>query len=405
MSRPLYREALDISKPDGEFHRGLWFERFVDFYVVKNGVWEIPKPQDNANPKSDWIKQVTGKCGNEAELQRHALSLAQRVGWLGGEFRGFETDWNFATGLGNPHPVENGFLWHPTLGVPYLPGAAVKGLVRAWVEQWDASPDEEARKRRVAVWFGVDPDTAKKDGIPEQAGELIFFDALPVGAVVLAQDVMTPHYGKWYEKGGEIADPAKEPEKVPADWHDPVPVPFLVVKKACFVFAIAPRHPAFKDQVEPALQALGNALDWLGAGAKTAVGYGRMTPTPAAKVKLDELIQERAKERRQQQEARALDEALVGLSPLAKDLERNKGRLEADKNAFNQEAESWLSKLEADPQADAIERLVAITRQHYKGLLENPNKTEGKKQKPAFSDWQRKIANRLNALSRLRGLT
>jgi CRISPR-associated protein Cmr6 len=33
--------------------------------------------------------------------------------------------------------VENGFLWHPTLGVPYLPGAAVKGLVRAYVEHWD----------------------------------------------------------------------------------------------------------------------------------------------------------------------------------------------------------------------------------------------------------------------------
>ena len=34
------------------------------------------------------------------------------------------------TGMGNPHPLESGFTWHPTLGMPYLPGSAV-GLVRA----------------------------------------------------------------------------------------------------------------------------------------------------------------------------------------------------------------------------------------------------------------------------------
>lgn len=296
MSRPLYRDALDKSKPAGEFHRGLWFERFVDFYDVKDGVWEIPKPKDKANPKGDWIQQVVGQCGNPDKLKHHALSLAERVAFLGGEIRGFETDWHFATGLGNPHPVENGFLWHPTLGVPYLPGAAVKGLVRAWVEQWD----ETERDRRVREWFGVDPDTAKKNGIPEQAGELIFFDALPVGQVWLKQDVMTPHYGKWYEQGGEITDPAKQPEKVPADWHDPVPVPFLVVEKAQFVFAIAPRRKDSQNQVQPALEALGMALEWLGAGAKTAVGYGRMQ----RKQSIEDTVKGWADEKRQQQETK-----------------------------------------------------------------------------------------------------
>jgi CRISPR-associated protein Cmr6 len=401
MSRPLYRDALDKSKPAGEFHRGLWFERFVDFYQVKNGVWEIPKPKDGANPKGGWIKDVVGQCGNVDELKRHALGLAERLAFLGGEYRGFETDWHFATGLGNPHPVENGFLWHPSLGVPYLPGAAVKGLVRAWIEQWD----ETERDRRVRDWFGVDPDTAKKSGIPEQAGGLIFFDALPVGQVWLEQDVMTPHYGKWYEEGGKIADPANEPEKVPADWHDPVPVPFLVVKSAKFVFGIAPRRPKHKDQVEPALQALENALDWLGAGAKTAVGYGRMKTAPDVKAMLDGLLAEKERESRRLQEELALNAALASLSPPAQELERaiRDKKLETDKNAFNKEAETWLSRLEADPQPDAIERLVAITRLHYKGLLENPNKTEGKKQKPAFSDWQRKLAGRLNALSQRGG--
>lgn len=402
MNLPLYATAhAEPPTLETDGHRGLWFERFFNQFDEHWRILEEQRDERTKKPlqgKAFWIQQVTKKdCGDPDQLKRHAVSLYERAAFLGGEIRGFETDWHFATGLGNPHPVENGFLWHPTLGVPYLPGAAVKGLVRAYAEQWDDSIERE----RLRAWFG----TEAKGDVPEQAGELIFFDALPVGSITLAQDVMTPHYDKWYEQGGEITDPAKQPEKVPADWHDPVPVPFLVVKKACFVFAIAPRRREFQNEVIPALEALEKALDWLGAGAKTAVGYGRMTPTPAAKAKLDELIQERAKERRQQREARALDEALVGLSLLAKDLERNKGRLEADKNAFNQEAESWLSKLEADPQPDAIERLVTITRQHYKGLLENPNKTEGKKQKPAFSDWQRKIAGRLNALSQGGGST
>lgn len=317
MNRPLYREALDTSKPAGEFHRGLWFERFVDLYEVKDGIWEIPKPKDKANPKGAWIQQVAGRCGNEAELRRHALSLAQRLAFLGGEYRGFETNWHFATGLGNPHPVENGFLWHPTLGVPYLPGAAVKGLVRAYVEQWDDSLDGEPRKERLRTWFG----TEAKGDVPEQAGKLIFFDALPVELIALAQDVMTPHYGKWYEQGGGITEPDKEPDKVPADWHDPVPVPFLVVKNARFLFAIAPRCPAFKDQVEPALKALENALDWLGAGAKTAVGYGRME----RKESIEHIVkswseEERQRQKIQQQEAEK-QQRRAALSPLEQEIE------------------------------------------------------------------------------------
>jgi CRISPR-associated protein Cmr6 len=318
MNRPLYRDAVDTPKPVGEFHRGLWFERFVDFYEAKDGFWEIPKPKDKANPKSEWIKGVAGECGSEAELRRHALYLAQRMNFLGGEFQGFETDWHFATGLGNPHPVENGFLWHPTLGVPYLPGSAVKGLVRAWVERWDDSLPTEAEKRaRCLTWFG----TETKDDVPKQAGELIFFDALPIGPVTLALDVMTPHYGKWYEQGGEINTPDNEPEKVPADWHDPVPVPFLVVKQARFVFAIAPRRPEFKDEARPALDALAKALDWLGAGAKTAVGYGRMVPEKS----IQATVQGWADDERQQREAKQREvenqRRWAVLSPLEREME------------------------------------------------------------------------------------
>lgn len=163
------------------------------------------------------------------------------------------------------------------IGVPYLPGAAVKGLVRAWVEDWDEDLSETDKKERCRLWFGSED----KNETTKQSGELIFFDALPIEPVTLAMDVMTPHMDQWYEKGGKIQKPPlQEPEKLPADWHNPTPVPFLVVKQARFLFAIAPRckDKSLAEQAEGALGALGKALAWLGAGAKTAVGYGRMKP-------------------------------------------------------------------------------------------------------------------------------
>jgi CRISPR-associated protein Cmr6 len=108
----------------------------------------------------------------------------------------------------------------------------------------------------------------------------VFFDAVPTEQATLVADVMTPHMGKWYESGD--VDPGG-PDNTPADWHDPVPVPFLVVKEVKFLFAIGVR-PNFcgatvkqaQAEIKDLWDSLVNALDWLGAGGKTAVGYGRM---------------------------------------------------------------------------------------------------------------------------------
>mgnify|MGYP001208129626 CR=1 FL=1 len=122
----------------------------------------------------------------------------------------------------------------------------------------------------------------------EQAGRFRFFDALPVEPVTLAADVMTPHLAKWYEQGGAIEDWRLEPDKVPADWHAPVPVPFLVVKEAKLLFGMAPRRPEFAQELPRVFAALKQALDWLGAGAKTAADYGRMVEDAARLTSLSE---------------------------------------------------------------------------------------------------------------------
>lgn len=253
-------------RPDGA-HHGLWFDRYFDRYDVD---WKVNVTGAN-DPKRSWIETVVGLCGDAGRLNDQRQRSDQLARALGGCSRCYRTDWHFATGLGLPHPVENGMLWHPTLGVPYLPGAAVKGLVRAFAEQWLDPPAGADQRRR---WFGG----AQHDELAEKAGDYIFFDAQPVKPPRLACDIMTPHMGQWYQQGGG-ADPLAA-DTCPGDWHEPVPIPFLVVKEASFQFAIAPRPGTSSsggDELDRLFDLLEQALAWAGAGAKTAVGYGSMS--------------------------------------------------------------------------------------------------------------------------------
>ncbi len=163
----------------------------------------------------------------------------------------------------------------------YLPASAVKGLVRAWVEAWLYEATEEPKPRaRLHAWFGSDHKDPKQRTQEAGTGEILFFDATPIAPVLLKVDIMTPHVGKWYEQGGQIRHPDQEPNRVPADWHDPTPIPFLVAERIELLFTLAPRNTAANSRTElhEVLDCLGNALEWLGAGAKTAIGYGHLEP-------------------------------------------------------------------------------------------------------------------------------
>jgi len=265
---------------------GLWFERFFDEYN-DNANDLKPELDKKDQGKNFWLQKFK-KAGNTEALQQAACQQMDLIKQLNGKHKFFNTQWHFITGIGYPHPVENGLLWHQVQGVPYLSGAAVKGLVRAWVEEWEfavvegeSEEDEftrEAEKRKQLLsWFGSDNKKADKQQNPSQAGDIIFFDALPVKEVSLVTDIMTPHYGKWYNEGGSINNIKEEPQKIPADWHDPVPIPFLVVDKASsYLFSIAPRNIQAAERVDmqKVIDCLTQALEWLGAGAKTATGYG-----------------------------------------------------------------------------------------------------------------------------------
>lgn len=262
--------ALYMNLCSNDLHRnqsgntGLWYDKFCD-WPEKNRqvVWDLSSYKEGRrefNPKLKWIESVEGAVGNIEQLKASCKRLADmaRHTW-GIEIPQFyKTQWRFVTGLGREHPVENGFAWHHTLGVPYLPGSSVKGMVRTWAEQW--LEEDDPNKCDISRIFG-----SRDAG---EVGGVIFLDALPTDEVKLETDIMTPHYGSYYSDG-----------ETPGDWHDPVPIPFLAVAaNQTFQFLITPRHlddEQSRQDAETARGWLKDALEWIGAGAKTAVGYGR----------------------------------------------------------------------------------------------------------------------------------
>lgn len=323
MTAPLYNNCEKPSKCDKEGNHGLWFERFFDQYAGAN--WEV------GTEKASWLSDHFNnkKVGDSKQLERHAQAQIQLAKNLQGQSDVFTASWHFVTGMGNPHPVENGFAWHPTLGVPYLTGAAVKGLIRSYIENnLDTdNPENPDKKELLLQWFGStdkDPKNHTKE-MPARAGELIFFDALPTKPVTLGVDIMTPHMGKWYEKGG-TDQAAGTAEAVPADWHDPVPVSFLVAKDITLLFSFALRPYPDADKIHPEIDladvvnVLNRALEYAGAGGKTATGYGGMQPKPDELARLEQAsakaAQDRAEAAKQAAEKAARDAALAKMNPI-----------------------------------------------------------------------------------------
>jgi len=175
----------------------------------------------------------------------------------------------FATGLGNEHPIENGFAFLTPYGLPYLAGSGVKGILRRSMQELLDDREDGFTIEAIDALFG--PETVAK---PEDAqrGALDFWDVFPSPAGgKLVVEIMTPHFGKYYQG-----------DETPHDSGAPVPVSFLAVPaKSQFDFHVVcqpSRLPAvLQDQWRTLLdRAFQHAFEWVGFGAKTSVGYGAM---------------------------------------------------------------------------------------------------------------------------------
>jgi CRISPR-associated protein Cmr6 len=103
-----------------------------------------------------------------------------------------------------------------------------------------------------------------------------FLDAIPAGRpVTVIVDVLTPHVKPYYDNNGDGAADSLVP---PAEYHNPVPVNFLTVSGT---YAVDLYGQDGRD-VETAARWLAEAGEELGAGAKSAAGYGYLTFGPAS---------------------------------------------------------------------------------------------------------------------------
>jgi len=267
--------ALIAQVPDNQKHPGVLLDRFGRFekygeeeypphlcHVVKAGV-------ASAGPalRNEWLPR------REATLQ----ALGART------FR-MRTLWRLTLHLARSSVLENaGLALHPVYGFAYLPGSGLKGLASAYAETvWKLAPEQKDKDRAaqtIARIFGWAPGAkgARKDGHPRgeraSAGSLVFHDAWPTTWPTLEIDIANSHHSKYYGGG-----PNREP---PADWQSPNPVYFLAVARSTEIeFAISLRDPETGDPGDVTLATtwLQGGLTTLGAGAKTAAGYGFFEP-------------------------------------------------------------------------------------------------------------------------------
>ncbi|MCL6527935.1 MAG: type III-B CRISPR module RAMP protein Cmr6 [Thermaceae bacterium] len=170
-----------------------------------------------------------------------------------------------AIGLGNASPIENGLALHHTYGTPYLPGSALKGLLRRVAGRYGLTEQE------IAVLLGEGPDPERKT--QGNTAYLVYWDGWldPASSQPFQPDVITVHHPKYY--GGKGKDGVW-----PTDFDDPNPVAFLSVKPGVkFCIPISCPAEGAEDWPYKAAEMLGWGLENLGLGGKTNAGYGYFT--------------------------------------------------------------------------------------------------------------------------------
>lgn len=267
---------------------GMRFGMYLQLW--NEGVWSKIKdrPLDGAKRLNDNDQQTM-----RGLLERQRLTFDDSAS-TGASFRlDAVATAPFATGLGNEHPTENGFAFLNPYGLPYLPGSGVKGVLRQAARELVSGDWGETHgwnDAAIEILFGRESADGETNHL---RGALSFWDVIPQIApedpkkpdqISLAVEIMTPHQGHYYQHG-----------ESPHESGQPSPISFLSVPpKSGFVFHVQ-CNLAHLERLAPELAkdgrwktlleaAFRHAYQWLGFGAKTAVGYGAMKEDQKARV-------------------------------------------------------------------------------------------------------------------------
>ncbi len=283
----LPKDTKDVLKNTEADNFALKLNRRVRFKSDKPN--EAPKPVLFKKKTKNDNEYKLGFVFDEELIKGIAERQWEAIQGLGLKLMTIElkTDWRLVVGLGNESVYETSMTLHHIHGFPYIPGSAVKGIVRSWIitavfgDKNDDNGVKIADLKEAETRALDDKGFVGIFGNTEEAGKVRFFDAYPTTKPEIDTDIMNPHFGGYYgDQSG--ATP-------PADYLTPVPVPFLTVKDTSFRFVIgikkAEENSVIHEEsrLDQGIKLIDVASGWLekaltehGIGAKTAVGYGYM---------------------------------------------------------------------------------------------------------------------------------
>ena len=215
----------------------------------ESAVLELQKfpelPDNGQHPQCSELKTFCSKINNSKERIPSKCSLPVPPDGMGREFllrSGGRLLVNHSGGL-----IENSNLrLHRLFGYPQIPGSALKGIARAYANEF-----AEDREQFSRIFGG------SEKGKSDRQGNIAFLDAVPADKKwLVVVDVLTSHGG--------------------VDDKNPVPVFFPAVERgAVFRFQIRKTsHDVSDADLDAASRFLLEALTSNGVGAKTAAGYG-----------------------------------------------------------------------------------------------------------------------------------
>lgn len=264
-TRELVSHALGADAIPRSANAGLVWARFAAVWTAG----PVPSPA-----KSEHRTTFLRRFVEDFERQRAARGpdLRERIGRLSELFtphKDYRTVGRLVTGLGAEHPVENGFTFDYTLGVPVLAGSSLKGLCREGARLVQADPAVVER-----LLGAEHPGRSGRPDAPLFAGEAVFLDALPTDWPRLDLDLLNPHHPAYYEDQGRT-----ERRRLAVVTEEPRPVSFLTVADGVrFRIWLRGRggSPLRPEDVALLWGWLDLGLEALGVGGKTAAGYGHM---------------------------------------------------------------------------------------------------------------------------------
>ncbi len=314
-------------------NKSLIFDRYLDIWEKQSESHSWQKVQDIYPCLKGFSKHLQAvDTALLKDIHSRQQLIIKDLGQTGMGEAAFTVAWRLVCGLGYDHPLENGFSIDYTTGIPYIPASSIKGLCRVMAGHYarDDSLKDQWKASELRALFGsedsVDLDHQAEEqllhgqgkelglNIPQDdtsgntskslplklsndkaLGDIIFLDAYPHPGkpIIVVPDIVNTHHQAYYHSDLYIAGNASEtgvppedgakilvvscPENgAPMETENPVPVFFLTIGAgSCFVFRFFSRT-CNQANMKKIAMALEEGLSFLGIGAKTAAGYGRL---------------------------------------------------------------------------------------------------------------------------------